>query len=214
MAIGPPGGVIGVVVIRGLWVVGITLVAGNEVVDSFGASGDVGPTVHHADLLMKPLPSDSATLFIPAHQQTDSFAGGTDKIILFGLCKDGHMARQDFRDATDTGADNQEVATCGFNQDCAKGLGQTWMQVDVAAHHDVADFFVSDGAEQCDAVVQDVSVEHLLEVDGFGARAGNDEAHVWMGGQDARDGSNEQIGALVVEEARDDDNGDCVVWAQ
>ena len=88
------------------------------------------------------------------------------------------------------------------------------MQVDVAADHDVADFFVADGAEQLDAVLEDESLEHLFEVDGFGAGAGDYEAYVGVEGEDAGEGGYEEVGAFVVEEARDDYDCDGVVGAE
>lgn len=78
----------------------------------------------------------------------------------------------------------------------------------MSADHDVADFLVTDGAEEFDAVLEDAAFEHLFEVDGFGAGAGDDEAGVGVCGEDSRDGGDEEVGAFVVEEAGDDDDGD------
>lgn len=121
------------------------------------------------------------------------------------------MRGQDLGDAADLGADDVEAAAGGLDDDGAKGLGQRRVQVDVAAHHDVADLFVAHGAEHLDAVLQHVLLDHLLEVDGLGAGAGNDEARVGVVLEDARDGRHQQVGALVVEEARDHDDRDGVV---
>lgn len=77
----------------------------------------------------------------------------------------------------------------------------------MAPHHDVADFFVADGAEQLDFVLEEAPLEHLLEVDGFGAGAGDDEANVGVEGEDAGEGGDEEVGAFVVEEAGDDYDG-------
>ena len=88
------------------------------------------------------------------------------------------------------------------------------MQIDVPAHHHVADLFVADWAEEFDAVLQHALFEHLLEVDAFGARAGNDEAHVGVAGENSGDGGYEEVGAFVVEEARYHYYGYCVVGAE
>lgn len=84
----------------------------------------------------------------------------------------------------------------------------------MSAHHDVADFGVADRTEHFDAVLEYVLLNHLFEVDGFGTGAGDDEARVGVGGEDAGDGGCEKVGAFVVEEAGDDDDGDGVVRAQ
>lgn len=47
--------------------------------------------------------------------------------------------------------------------------------------------------------MEDMSVKHLLKVDGFGAGTCDDESYVGMGGQYARYRGDEQIGAFVVE---------------
>jgi hypothetical protein len=80
----------------------------------------------------------------------------------------------------------------------------------VAAGHDVSDVFVFDGTEHFDSVLEDVCLDHLFEVDRFRTRAGNNEACVWLLFEDARDGSCEEIGAFVVEEAGNDDDDDRV----
>lgn len=144
----------------------------------------------------------------------DGFGGGGDEIVFFGLGESRHVLRQHFGNTADAGADDVEAAAGGFDDDGAEGFGEARVQVDVAAHHDVADFFVADGAEQLDAVLEDAALEHLFEVDGFGAGAGDDEAHVGVVGEDAGDGGYEEVGAFVVEEARDDYDGDCVVGAE
>lgn len=83
----------------------------------------------------------------------------------------------------------------------------------MAADHDVADLLVADWPQHLDAVLEDIVLNHLLEVNGFGAGAGNDEARVGVVFQDAGDGGGEQVSTLVVEETRDDDNSDHVVGA-
>lgn len=84
----------------------------------------------------------------------------------------------------------------------------------MAAGHDVADLLVANGAEHLDAVLKDVRLDHLLEVDGLGAGTGNGEARIGVVLEDAGDGGGEEVGALVVEEAGDDDNGDHVAGAE
>lgn len=144
----------------------------------------------------------------------DGFARGGDDVVFFGLCKGGHVRGEDLGDAADLGAHDVEAARGRFDYDGAKGLCQGRVEVDVAAGHDVADFLVADGADHLDAVLQHVGLNHLLQVNSLGARAGDDETGVGVVLQDARDGGREEIGALVVEEARDDDDGDDVVGAE
>lgn len=62
---------------------------------------------------------------------------------------------------------------------------------------------MADGTEEFDFVLEDAPFEHLLEVDSFGTGTGDDEADVWVEGEDPRDGGYEEVGAFVVEEARD-----------
>lgn len=78
-------------------------------------------------------------------------------------------------------------------------------------HHDIADFFVADGAEEGDFVLEDATFEHLFKVDGFGSGTGDYETDVWVKGEDARDGGNEEVSAFIVEEAGDYYDGYCGV---
>lgn len=183
--------------------------AADAVVDALRAHGDVGPRVHLFDLVVEFVGADLAG----AHGG-DGFARGGDDVVFFGLCEGGHVRGEDLGDAADLGAHDVEAARGRFDNDGAKGLCQGRVEVDVAAGHDVADVLVADGAEHLDAVLQHVGLDHLLQVNSLGARAGDDEAGVGVVLQDARDGGREEIGAFVVEEARYDDNGDDVVGAE
>lgn len=75
------------------------------------------------------------------------------------------------------------------------------MQVDVAADHDVADVLVAHWAEHLHSVLQNVLLNHLLEINGFRTRACYDEARVGVALEDAWDGGDEKVGSFVVEEA-------------
>lgn len=183
--------------------------AGDAVVDALGAERDVGPRVHLADLVVELLGADAAG----AHGG-DGLARRGDEVLLLGLGEGGHVGGQHLGDAADLGADDVEAAAGGLDDDGAEGLGQRRVEVDVAAGHDVADVLVADGAQHLDVVLQDVGLDHLLEVDGLGARARDDEARVRVVLEDARDHGREQVRALVVEEARDDDDGDHVARAE
>lgn len=183
--------------------------AGDTVVDALGALRDVGPGVHAPDLVVEALGADAV-----GAESGDGLGGGGDEVVLLGLGEGRHVLWQHLGDAADARADDVEAAAGGFDDDGAEGLGQARVQVDVAAHHDVADFFVADGAEKLDTVLEDAPFEHLFEVDGFGAGAGDDEADVRVVGEDAGDGGDKEVGAFVVEEARDDYYGDCVVGAE
>lgn len=141
---------------------------------------------------------------------SDGLPRREDDVVFFRLGEDGHVRGEHFWNAAYLCADDVETTAGGFDDDCAEGFGEGWVQVDVAADHDVADLFVANGAEHLDTVVQDVGFDHLLEVNGFGAGAGDDEARVGVVLQDAGDGCDEKVGAFVVEEARDDYDGDGV----
>lgn len=177
--------------------------ARDAVVDALGARRHVRPRVHHADLVVEALGVDFARA-----QGGDGFARLGDEIVLLGFREARHVLGQDLGDATDARADDVEAAAGGFDDDGAKGFGERRVQVDVAAHHDGADFLVAHGAEQLDFVLQQVSLQHLFEIDGFGARAGDDEAHVGIEGEDARESGDEEVRAFVVEEAGNDYDGD------
>lgn len=88
------------------------------------------------------------------------------------------------------------------------------MQVYVTSNHDVANLFMAYGAQQGDSIVEDMAVEHLLEVDCFWTGTGDYETHVGMRSEDARNRSNEEIGAFVVEKTRDYDDGDGIIRAE
>jgi hypothetical protein len=81
----------------------------------------------------------------------------------------------------------------------------------VASNHNVANFFVTDGTQHFHTILQDVAFNHLLKVNSFGAGAGDYKACIWMVIEDSRDGGCEEIRAFVIEEARDDNNGDGVM---
>lgn len=89
------------------------------------------------------------------------------------------------------------------------------------AHHDVADFLVANAAEKehaglsvrlVDELLRE-RVECLFEVDSFGAAAGDDEAEVFMASEQKGKGRDQEIGAFVIEESRDNDDGYGVCWA-
>jgi hypothetical protein len=73
---------------------------------------------------------------------------------------------------------------------------------------------VADWTEHLNAVLEDVCFDHLLKVDGFRTRAGDNEAGVWLVFENARDGGCEEVGAFVVKEAGDDDDNDWVSGAK
>lgn len=77
--------------------------------------------------------------------------------------------------------------------------------------HNVADFLVSDGAEEFDSVLEQMAFEHLFKVDGFGAGAGDYKARRGVLGEDGGDSCDEEVGAFVVEEAGNYDDGDRVI---
>lgn len=131
----------------------------------------------------------------------DGLAGGGDEVLLLGLGEGGHVRREDLGDAADLRADDVQAAAGGLNDDGAEGLGEGGVEVDVAPGHDVADVLVPDGTQHLDVVLQDVGLDHLLEVDGLGARTRDNEPRVGVVLQDARDDGGEEVGALVVEEA-------------
>lgn len=162
---------------------------------------------------MEAIPSNDSALLILAHQETHGFASRANKIVLFGLGKDGHVAWQDLRNTADSGADNEQVATGSFYQDGSKGFGQTGMQVYMTTDHDIANLFVAHGAEKSDSVMEDMTVKHLLEINSFWAGTCDYEAHIGMQGKNAWDGSDQQIGSFVVKETGDDDYGDGVIGA-
>lgn len=89
----------------------------------------------------------------------------------------------------------------------------------MAPHHNVPDFFVADASEQNDAglagwgfdELSGQGVEGLFEVDGLGARASDDEAQIFVAGEEEGEGGDEEVGAFVVEETGDYDDGDGVV---
>jgi len=56
-------------------------------------------------------------------------------------------------------------------------------------------------------------IESLFEVDGLGARAGDDEAEIFVTGEQEREGGDEEVGTFVVEEAGDYDDGDGIARA-
>lgn len=181
----------------------------DAVVDALGAQSDVLPGVHLLDLVVEPFSTDLAS-----SHRGDGFAGREDDIILFGLGEGGHMGGEHLGDATNLCADDVEATTGGFDDNGAEGFGQGGMEINVTADHDVANLLVADGAEHLNAVLQDVGLNHLFEVNGLGARTGDDETCVWVVFKHARDGSDEKIGSLVVEETRDDDNSDDIARAE
>lgn len=88
------------------------------------------------------------------------------------------------------------------------------MQVYVTSNHDVTNFFMTNRAQKGHSIVENMAVEHLFEVDCFWTGTGDYETHVGMRSEDARDRSNEEICAFVVEETRDDDDGDGIIRAE
>lgn len=144
----------------------------------------------------------------------DGLARRDDDVVLLGLGERRHVLREDLGDAADLGAHDVETARGGLDDDGAKGFREGRVEVDVAARHDVPDVLVADGAQHLDAVLQHVRLNHLLQVDGLGAGAGDDEARVGVALEDAGDGGGEEVGALVVEEAGYDDDGDHVAGAE
>ena len=70
----------------------------------------------------------------------------------------------------------------------------------MSSDHDVADVFMADGPEHLDTVLEDVRLNHLLEVDGFGTVTGNDEPCVGVVLYNSWDCRGEEICAFVVEE--------------
>lgn len=73
---------------------------------------------------------------------------------------------------------------------------------------------MADGSQHLDAILENATLKHLLEVDGLGSGAGDDEADGRIGREDAGDSGDEEVGAFVIEEARDDDDGNGVVRAE
>ncbi len=92
------------------------------------------------------------------------------------------MRRQDFRNPSDARTDDVQATTRSFDDDGAEGLGETGMQVDMTSHHHISHLLMPHGSEEFDSILQDAPFEHLLEVDGFGSGAGDDEADVWVAG--------------------------------
>lgn len=184
----------------------LTDVPRDAVVHPLGALGDVGPRVHLLDLVVEPLGAD-----LVRSDVGDGLDRGGDDVVFFRLGELGHVSRQDLWDTADLGAHDVEPTARGLDDDCPECFCQRWMQVDVPANHDVADLLVPHAAYHLDAVLEDILLDHLLEIDGLGPRAGDDEACVGLMIQDAWDGCYEEVYSLVVEEAGDDNNGDGVV---
>lgn len=195
-------------------IVGLLFIPSDQVVDAFSTARDVRPAVHHADLLMETVPTNDSTFLVLSHQQANGFAGCTDKVVFFRFGKYGHVARENLGDAANSGAYDEQIAAGSLYQDGSKGLGQAGMQVYVTSNHDVAHFFVTYRTQKSDAVVKDMAVEHLFEIDGFWTGTSDYKTHVRMRSENAWDGSNEEIGAFVVEQTRDDNDGDSVIGTE
>ena len=124
------------------------------------------------------------------------------------------MARENLWDSADSGAYDEQIAAGSLYQDGSESLSQAGMQVYVTSNHDVANFFMTYRAQKRYSIVEDMAVEHLFKVNCFGTGTSDYETHVGMRSEDARDGSNEEIGAFVVEKTRDDDDGDGIIGAE
>lgn len=183
--------------------------SGDAVVDALGAEGHVCPRVHLLDLVVEAFGAHLA-----GADGGDGLAGGENEVVLLGLGEGGHVGGEDLGDTADLGTDHVQAATGRLDDYGPESLGEGGVEVDVAADHDVADVLVANGAEHLDAILQDVCLNHLFEVDGLWAGSSDDEARVGVVLEDAGDGGGEEVGALVVEEARDDDNGDDVVGSE
>lgn len=166
----------------------------DAVVDALSAQGDVLPGIHLLDLVVEPFRAD----FASSHS-SDGFAGREDDIVLLGLGEGGHVGGEHLGDAANLCADDVEATTGGFDDNGAEGFSQGGVEINVTANHYVADLLVADGAEHLNAVLQDVGLNHLFEVNGLGTRTGNDETRVWVVFKHAGDGGDEKVGSLVVE---------------
>ncbi|CAH0001750.1 unnamed protein product [Clonostachys byssicola] len=175
--------------------------ARDAVVDALGAHGHVGPRVHLLDLVVELLGPDAAA----AHRR-DGLARRGHEVVLLRLRERGHVGGEDLGDAADLGADHVEAAAGGLDDHGAECLRERGVEVDVAADHDVADVLVADGPQHLYVILEDVN--------SLGTGTGDDEARVGVVLQDARDDGSQQVGALVVEQTRNHNNGDYVRGAQ
>lgn len=84
--------------------------------------------------------------------------------------------------------------------------------------HHVSDFFVPNTAQQDNTALAGSRVNKLLrkrieclfQVDGFGSASSDDEAEVVVATEQERQGGDQKVCALIVEESRDDHDSDWV----
>lgn len=161
----------------------------------------VHPTIH---LLYLPVKILRIHLSSPHHRNRPG--GGGHDVVFFGFRVLHHALGEDFWDTADLGADDVETAGGGFDEDSAECFREGGVEVYVTANHNVADLFVADGPDHFNPVLEHVFFDHLLEVNGFWTGAGNEEVHARVDLTNPRDRCHQQIGPLVVEQPRDNDD--------
>lgn len=85
-------------------IVRLLFISSDQVVDTLSTTSNIRPAVHHTNLLVEAVSTNDSTLLVLSHQQTNSFASCTNKVIFFGLGKHCHVARENFWDAANSGA--------------------------------------------------------------------------------------------------------------
>lgn len=183
--------------------------ARDAVVHALGAHGHVGPRVHLLDLVVELLGPDAA-----AAHRCDGLARRGYEVVLLRLGERGHVGGEDLGDAADLGADHVEAAAGGLDDHGAECFREGGVEVDVSADHHVADVLVADGPQHFYVILENVGLNHLLQVNSLGTGTGDDEARVGVVFQDAGDDGSQQVSALVVEQTRYHNNGDYVRGAQ
>ncbi len=153
-----------------------------------------------------------------------------DDLVLLRLGELHHAGRQDLGHAADARADDEEAAGRSFDDAGAERLGEGRVEVDLAADQvlnltlmsaacqsrlrasstHLSDLALRNGARQLDSLLEEVLLSHLLQLDALGSITADQEAYRRVSSADARDGSGEQIDALAVHQAREDDNRHCI----
>ena len=171
--------------------------------------GNVLPAVHLLDFVMEPLRPD---LVVP--DRVDCLARRNHQVVLLRFGKYRHVGGQNLRNASDLGAHHVQSAACRLHNDSAKGLGQAWVEIYVALDHHIPHFFVADGSQQLNLLLQHVLLYHLLKVYALWSIPSDDETGIGVILKDPGNSSDEEVGALVVEKARDDNDRDGVIESQ
>lgn len=178
----------------------------DAIIHPLRASCNIGPRIHHFDLVVEAFGMDFARA-----ERIYRSAGGSHEVVLLRLCKRGHVWWQNLRNAAYTSGHDVQATARSLDDDGAKRFGQTGIEKDVSTNHYVSHFFVPHWSDQFDSVLQDPSFHHLFQVDGFWSRASYQEFYFGMCGENSRQSSDQEIGTLVVEQSRYGDDGDSFV---